>query len=68
VDDIPIRIAINSDVPGISRLLRSLSHTYIVSPDDPEVDKFFDTLTDSAISIFIGRRDVVYLVAGRADI
>lgn len=63
VDDIPIRIAINSDVPGISRLLRSLSHTYIVSPDDPEVDKFFDTLTDSAISIFIGRRDVVYLVA-----
>jgi GNAT superfamily N-acetyltransferase len=63
LNDISIRIAINSDVPGISRLLRSLSHTYIVSPDDPEVDKFFATLTEGAISTFIGRRDVVYLVA-----
>jgi len=63
LNDISIRIAINSDVPGISHLLRSLSHTYIVSPDDPEVDKFFATLTEGAISTFIGRRDIVYLVA-----
>jgi GNAT superfamily N-acetyltransferase len=62
-DSISIRIAINSDVPGISRLLQSLSHTYIVSPDDPDVDKFFATLTEGAISTFIGRPDVVYLVA-----
>jgi hypothetical protein len=34
------------DVPGISRPLRSLSHTYIVSPDDPDVDKFLATLTE----------------------
>jgi GNAT superfamily N-acetyltransferase len=63
LSDIPIRIAIDSDVPGISRLLRSLSHTYIVSPDDPEVDKFLATLTESAISAFVGRSDVVYIVA-----
>jgi GNAT superfamily N-acetyltransferase len=63
LNDISIRIAINSDVAGISRLLRSLGHTYIVSPDDPEVDKFFATLTEGAISTFIGRSDVVYLVA-----
>jgi GNAT superfamily N-acetyltransferase len=64
--DISIRIAINGDAPGISRLLRSLSHTYIVSPDHPEVDKFFATLTEGAISTFIGRRDVVYIVAARS--
>lgn len=63
LDDISIRIATDSDVPGISRLLRSLSHTYIVSPDDPEVDSFLATLTEGAISRFIDRRDVVYLVA-----
>jgi GNAT superfamily N-acetyltransferase len=63
LNDISIRIASNSDVPGISRLLRSLSHTYIVSPDDPEVDKFLATLTEGAISAFIGRPDVVYLIA-----
>jgi GNAT superfamily N-acetyltransferase len=63
LNDISIRIAINSDVPGISRLLRSLSHTYLVSPDDPEANKFLATLTEGAISTFIERRDVVYLVA-----
>ena len=63
LNDISIRTAINGDVPGISRLLRSLSHTYIVSPDDPEADKFLSTLTEGAISRFIERRDVVYLVA-----
>jgi GNAT superfamily N-acetyltransferase len=63
LNDISIRIAINSDVPGISRLLRSLSHTYIVSPDDPEVAKFLATLSEGAISKFIERRDVVYVVA-----
>jgi GNAT superfamily N-acetyltransferase len=63
LNDISIRLAVNSDVSGISRLLRSLVHTYIVSPDDPEVDKFFASLTEDAISTFIGRGDVVYLVA-----
>lgn len=63
LNDISIRIAIIGDVLGISLLLRSLSHTYIVSPDDPEVDKFLATLTEGAISAFIGRRDVVYFVA-----
>jgi GNAT superfamily N-acetyltransferase len=65
LEDISIRIATNSDAPGISRLLRSLSHTYIVAPDHPEVDKFFATLTESAISAFIGRHDVVYIVAAK---
>jgi GNAT superfamily N-acetyltransferase len=37
-----------------------------VSPDDPEVDKFFAALTEGAISTFIGRHDVVYLVAVRS--
>jgi GNAT superfamily N-acetyltransferase len=63
LDEISIRPAIDSDVPGICRLLRSLSHTYVVSPDDPDVGKFLATLTESAISAFIGRCDVVYLVA-----
>src|SRR5580693_2870229 len=63
LNEISIRIATNSDVPGISRLLRSLSHTYIVSPNDPEVDSFLATLSEGAISAFIGRLDVVYLVA-----
>jgi GNAT superfamily N-acetyltransferase len=40
-----------------------LSHTYLVSPDHPEADKFLATLTEGAISAFIERRDVVYLVA-----
>jgi GNAT superfamily N-acetyltransferase len=61
--DISIRIANSGDVSGISRLLRSLSHTYIVSPDDPQVDIFFATLTEGSISRFIERPDVVYLVA-----
>jgi GNAT superfamily N-acetyltransferase len=61
--DISIRSAIDTDAPGISRLLRSLSHTYIVSPDDPDLGKFLATLTESAISRFIGRSDVLYLVA-----
>lgn len=60
---ISIRSAVDTDVPGISRLLRSLSHTYIVSPDDPGVDKFLATLTEPAISQFIGRSDILYLVA-----
>ncbi len=64
--DISIRIAMNSDAAGISRLLRSLSHTYIVSPDHPEIDEFYATLTEDAISTFIGRRDVVYIVAARS--
>jgi GNAT superfamily N-acetyltransferase len=63
LDDISVRIATDSDVPAISRLLRALSHTYIVSPDDPDVDKFLVTLTEPAISKFVGRSDVFYLVA-----
>jgi GNAT superfamily N-acetyltransferase len=62
-NDVAIRLAIDRDVPGISRLLQSLSRTYVVSADDPDVEKFFATLTESAISTFIGRCDVVYLVA-----
>jgi GNAT superfamily N-acetyltransferase len=65
--DISIRSAIDGDAPAISRLLRSLSHTYIVSPNHPEVDKFFATLTESAISTFIGRCNVVYIVATRSS-
>jgi GNAT superfamily N-acetyltransferase len=37
-----------------------------VSPDHPEVDKFFATLTESAISAFIGRHDVAYIVAAKS--
>jgi GNAT superfamily N-acetyltransferase len=61
--EIFIRRAVDSDAPGISRLLRSLSHTYIVSPDHPDVDKFLATLTETAVSEMIGRADVFYLVA-----
>ena len=61
--EISIRSAIDTDAPGISRLLRSLSHTYIVSPDDPDVGQFLATLTESAISKVIERSDVLYLVA-----
>src|ERR1700689_431344 len=63
LNDISVRIAIESDVPAISRLLRSLSHTYIVSPDAPDVGQFLATLTEPAISTFIGRSDVLYHVA-----
>jgi GNAT superfamily N-acetyltransferase len=63
LNDVCIRVAIQSDVPGISRLLRSLSHTYIVSPDDPGVEAFLATLGEEAIAKFIERRDVVYRVA-----
>lgn len=66
LEDISIRIATNSDASGISRLLRSLSHTYIVSPDHPEADKFFATLTEGAISAFIARHDVLYIVAAKS--
>ena len=61
--DIHIRGAVETDAPGISRLLGSLSYTYIVSPDDPDVGKFLATLTESAISKFIKRSDILYLVA-----
>jgi GNAT superfamily N-acetyltransferase len=63
LNDISIRIATDSDISGISRLLRSLSHTYIVSPDNPEVDTFLATLKEDAIATFIRRPDVVYFVA-----
>jgi GNAT superfamily N-acetyltransferase len=62
-NDIAIRSAVASDVPGISRLLGSLSHTYIVSPDDPGADKFPATLTEPSVLKFIGRSDVLYIVA-----
>jgi GNAT superfamily N-acetyltransferase len=55
---ISIRSAVSGDASAISRLLRSLSHTYIVSPDDPEVDKFLATLSEGAILKFIERREL----------
>ena len=66
LSDISIRVAVQGDVSDISRLLRSLSHSYLVSTEDSEVGPFFATLTEEATAAFVGRPDVMYLVARAA--
>ena len=61
--NISIRHASGSDARNISRLLRSLSHTYITSPGGAGAERFLATLTEEAIAAFIKRADVFYLIA-----
>jgi len=64
--NIAIRQATVSDAARISGLLRSLSHTYTISPDGAGAEPFLATLTETAIAAFILRADVFYLVAESA--
>ena len=58
-----IRVATSVDAQRISRLLRSLSHTFTLSPTGEGAEAFFATITEPAIAALIKRDDIVYLVA-----
>ena len=64
--NISIRNASVNDALNISRLLRSLSHTYITSPGEAGAERFLATLSEEAIAAFIKRADVFYLIAESA--
>ena len=63
LDGIVIRAAAAADAPRVSRLLRSWSHTYTLSPMAEGAEAFLATLEVPAVAAFIVRSDVMYIVA-----
>ena len=63
LEDIVIRAATATDAPRASRLLRSWSHTYTLSPTGEGAEALLATLEVPAVAAFIGRSDVMYIVA-----
>ena len=51
------------DASRVSRLLRSWSHTYTLSPTGEGAEAFIATLDVPAVAAFIERDDIMYLVA-----
>jgi GNAT superfamily N-acetyltransferase len=61
--DVSIPDAAGADASRISRLLQSLSYTYTTFPDGKGAEAFLATLNEPAITLFIARSDVTYLIA-----
>lgn len=58
-----IRIATSFDAAGISDLIRSLSDPFLSSPDGAGAERFFISINEQAIAIYVTASNFTYLVA-----
>lgn len=58
-----IRSATDADAAQISSLIRSLSGTFILSPDGSGAEPFLDSITEQAVRGYISASNFSYLVA-----
>ncbi len=59
---ITIRQATSDDADQISELIGSLSHFFFAAPDGSGGENFVEATTPAALSIFIARPDIHYLI------